>query len=245
MDSGFYAACTALVSRTEALDTIANNLANVSTAGFRAEHNNFSSVLANTGGGSSTALDQAINNYGLLSGTTLDGTPGALQKTGNDLDVGIEGPGYFVVQTANGPMYTRDGAFQVSSKGQLVTNTGDAVMGDKGVISIVPGNISISPDGTISSNGAVAGKLKVVEFPAGTELTSAGNTYYSAPPNTATAATNSSVRQGMLESSNVNPIASMVELVNAQRSAEMMQRALSMFNSEMDKTATQDLPKVG
>ncbi|MGA2727699.1 MAG: flagellar basal-body rod protein FlgF [Terracidiphilus sp.] len=244
MDSGYYAACTALVSRTQALDTIANNLANVSTVGFRAEHNQFSSILTNAGGGASTALDQAINNFGILGGTSLDGTQGALQKTGNDLDVGIEGPGYFVVQTNDGPMYTRNGAFQVSSKGQLVTSTGDAVMGDKGVISVPPGTVSISPDGTISSNGAVTGKLKVVEFPAGTELTTQGSTYYAAPPNTAAAATSSSVRQGALESSNVNPIASMVELVNAQRSAEMMQRALTMFNSEIDKTATQDLPKV-
>jgi flagellar basal-body rod protein FlgF len=216
MDSGYYAACTALVSRTQALDTIANNLANVSTVGFRAEHNQFSSILTNAGGGASSALDQAINNFGILGGTSLDGTQGALQKTGNDLDVGIEGPGYFVVQTNDGPMYTRNGAFQVSSKGQLVTSTGDAVMGDKGVISVPPGTVSISPDGTISSNGAVTGKLKVVEFPAGTELTTQGSTYYAAPPNTAAAATSSSVRQGALESSNVNPIASMVELVNAQ-----------------------------
>jgi flagellar basal-body rod protein FlgF/flagellar basal-body rod protein FlgG len=180
-----------------------------------------------------------------MSGTTLDQGQGALQKTGNALDVGIEGQGYFVVQTANGPMYTRNGAFQVSSKGQLVTANGDAVMGDKGVITMLPGEVSISANGTISSNGALSGKLKVVEFPAGTELTSVGDTYYSAPPNTAAPATNSNVRQGMLESSNVNPVASMVELVTAQRSAEMMQRALSMFNSEIDKTATQELPKVG
>ena len=80
-----------------------------------------------------------------------------------------------------------------------------------------PGRISISADGTISSNGAVSGKLKIVEFPAGTELTSVGNTYYSAPPKTATVATDSNVRQGVLESSNVNPISAMVELVNAQR----------------------------
>jgi flagellar basal body rod protein FlgG len=141
-------------------------------------------------------------------------------------------------------MYTRNGAFQVSSKGQLVTALGDAVMGDKGVITMMPGAVSISADGTISSNGALSGKVRVVEFPAGTQLSSAGDTYYSAPANTAITATNSDVRQGMIESSNVNPVASMVELVTAQRSAEMMQRALSMFNSEIDKTATQDLPKV-
>ncbi|HEY6489189.1 MAG: flagellar basal-body rod protein FlgF [Terracidiphilus sp.] len=244
MDSGYYAACTGLVTRTQALDTIANNLANASTTGYRAEHNVFSSVLADAGGLVQTPLNQAMNSVGILSGTTLDQSQGALQKTGNPLDLGIEGGGFFVVQTANGPMYTRNGSFQVSSKGQLITSSGDAVMGDRGVIQMPPGKVTISPDGSISSDGAVAGKIKVVEFPAGTELSSAGSTYYSAPANTAKAATNSNVRQGMLESSNVNPIASMVELVTAQRQAEMAQRALSMFNSEIDKTATQDLPKV-
>ena len=245
MDSGYYSACTALVSRTQELDTIANNLANVGTAGYRAQENIFSAVLANAGNPSGSALVQAMNNYGILSGTTLDMSQGALQKTGNSLDMAIEGPGYFVVQTANGPMYTRNGAFQVSAQGQLVTSTGDAVMGDKGAIPIPPGKLSISPDGTISTDGAVTGKLKVVEFPPDTQLSSVGNSYYSAPANTAVAATQSSVRQGMLESSNVNPIAGMVELVTAERTAEMMQRALSMFNSEMDKTATQELTKVG
>ncbi|HZP04924.1 MAG TPA: flagellar basal-body rod protein FlgF [Terracidiphilus sp.] len=245
MDSGYYSACTALVSRTQELDTIANNLANASTAGYRAQKNVFSSVLADAGNATASPLNAAINNYGILSGTTLDLSQGALQKTGNDLDMAIQGPGYFVVQTANGPVYTRNGSFQVSARGQLVTSAGDAVMGDKGVINMLPGPVSISADGTISSNGAVAGKLRIVEFPPNTNLTSAGGTYYAAPAKTAQPATNSDVRQGMLESSNVNPITGMVELVTAQRSAEMMQRALSIFNSEIDKTATQDLPKVG
>jgi len=243
MDSGYYAACTALISRTQALDTIANNLANASTAGYRAQHNIFSSVLA-VAGSTPGSVNEAINNYGILSGTTLDYTQGALQKTGNELDVAVQGSGFFEVETANGPMYTRNGSFQVSAKGQLVTSTGDPVMGDKGPISIVPGTVSISADGTISSKGAVAGKLKLVQFAPGTQLTSAGQNYYSAPTGTEVASTDSSVRQGMLESSNVNPVSSMVELITAQRSAEMMQKALSMFNSEMDKTATQDLPKV-
>lgn len=244
MDSGYMAVCTALVSRTQALDTIANNLANASTVGFRSERNEFSSVLASSGNGSESAFNQVINRYGILTGSSVDQSQGALQKTGNDLDVGIEGTGYFVIQTAGGTMYTRNGAFQVSGKGQLVTGSGDTVMGDTGAITMPPGSVTISTDGTISVNGAISGKLKVVEFPAGTELASMGNTYYSAPENTATAATNSSVRQGMLESSNVNPITSMVDLVTAQRTAEMMERALSMFSNEMDKTAAQDLPKV-
>lgn len=244
MDSGLYAAATALVSRTQELDTIANNLANASTVGYRAEENVFSAVLQDAGNAGATPLNQAINNYGILSGTTLDSSQGALQRTGNQLDVAIQGPGYFVVQTTDGPVYTRSGSFQVSAHGQLVTSNGDAVMGDKGVINMLPGPVSISADGTISSNGAVSGKLRLVQFPPNTQLTSKGNAYYAAPANTAVASTTSDVRQGMLESSNVNPVAGMVELITAQRSAEMMQRALSMFNSEIDKTATQDLPKV-
>jgi flagellar basal-body rod protein FlgF len=242
MDSGYYAACTALAARTQALDTIANNLANANTAGYRAEHNIFSAVLATARSGSD--LSNAINNFGVMSGTSLDLSQGALQKTGNDLDLAIQGPAFFVVKTASGPMYTRNGGFQVSAKGQLITQSGDPVMGDKGPITMLPGPVSISADGTISSNGAVTGKLQLVNFPAATQISSEGGTYYSAPPNTATAATDSSVQQGALEASNVNPVLSMVELITAQRSAESMQRALSLFSSDMDKTATQELPKI-
>jgi len=244
MDSGYYAACTALISRTQALDTIANNLANASTVGYRAQHNVFSSVLAAANSASDSPVNQAINNFGVLSGTDMDSSQGAMQKTGNPLDVAIQGSSYFVIQTPNGEMYTRDGSFQVSGRGELITASGDPVIGSKGTITVPPGTVTISNDGTISAKGAVAGKLKLVDFPPGTQLTCAGQSYYSAPPKTAKDATDSSVRQGMLESSNVNPVSSMVELITAQRSTEMMQRALSMYNSEIDKTAVQDLPKV-
>ena len=81
MDSGYYSACTALISRMQALDTIANNLANTSTAGFRAEHNVFSSVLASKGGLDQSPLNQAVNDYGIMSGTTLDQGQGCLLYT--------------------------------------------------------------------------------------------------------------------------------------------------------------------
>jgi len=244
MESGYYAACTALVTRMQALDTIANNLANASTVGYRSAQDDFTAVLAGAQGASGTALNQAINNYGILGGSSLDFSEGSLQTTGNDLDVAIEGKGFFVVQTANGPVYTRNGNFQLSAQNQLITSAGDAVMGDRGVLTLPPGPVSIAADGTISSNNAVVGKLKIVEFPPATQITSAGGTYYSAPVKAAVPATASSLRQGALESSNVNPMEGMVELITAQRSAETMQKALAMFSSEMDKTAAQDLPKV-
>ena len=245
MNSGYYAACTGLVSRTEALDTIANNLANVSTTGFRGRHNVFSSMLASTGNSALSVLNQDANDYGVLSGTRLDSAQGALERTGNDMDLAIEGPGFLTVQTSSGLAYTRGGNLHVSPQGQLVTAAGDPVLGDKGPIPVVGTPMSISADGPISVNGAVAGHLKVVEFRPGVELKSVGETYYTAPTGSEVAATKSNVRQGMLESSNVNPVTSVVEMISAQREVETMRRVLTMFNSELDKTAAQDLARVG
>jgi len=244
MSSGYYAACTGMVARTDALDTIAHNVANVSTSGFRGSHNVFSSVLASTGDSLLSVLNQDANDYGVLSGTVLDTSQGALTPTGNDLDVAIEGTGYFAVQTADKTVYTRAGNFRVSTKRQLTTAAGDLVLGDSGPITIVGQPVSISSDGTITVNGAIAGRLKVVEFQPATQLQSAGGTYYTAPAGSAIAAANSQVRQGEIEGSNVNPITSVVELITAQREVETMRHVLSMYNSEIDKTAVQDLPRI-
>jgi len=245
MSSGYYAACTGLMSRTQALDTIANNLANVSTVGFRASHNVFSSILATTGNSTLSAINQGANDYGVLSGTELDTSQGSLTRTNNDLDVAIEGSGYLAVQTATGPVYTRGGNLRVSPQGQLVTGAGDPVMGDNNApIAIVGEPVSISTDGTISVNGAVSGRLKLVEFAPSVAIQSAGGTYYTAPAGSAVAATKSQVRQGSIESSNVNPVTSVVELISAQREVEAMRRVLTMFNNEIDKTAAQELPRV-
>ncbi|MGD0938451.1 MAG: flagellar basal-body rod protein FlgF [Terracidiphilus sp.] len=244
MSSGYYAACAGLMTRTDALDTIANNLANVSTPGFRASHNSFSAVLETANDEPLSALNQDANEYGYLGGTHLDTAQGALVPTGNQLDLAIDGSGYFAVQTAAGTAYTRGGNFRVSPQGQLITSAGDPVLGDGGPISIVGEPVSISTDGTISVNGAISGKLKLTDFPAGTQLESLGNSYYKAPQGVEVAATNAKVHQGQLESSNVNPITSVVELITAQHEVESMRRTLSLFSDEMDKTAAQDLPRV-
>ena len=104
--------------------------------------------------------------------------------------------------------------------------------------------MTVSPDGTLSVNGAVAGKIKLVEFPPGTALESIGKTYYGAPAKSDAPAKQSTLVQGSLESSNVNSVESAVELVAVQRYAEMMQRALSMFHSEFNRIATDELPRV-
>jgi flagellar basal-body rod protein FlgF/flagellar basal-body rod protein FlgG len=244
MDSGYYAACTGLVVRTQALDTIANNLANTSTPGFRGNKNVFHSLV--TENEKLSILNADANDYGVLSGTRLDTTQGALTSTANPLDFAIEGSGYFQVQTASGVAYTRGGSFRISPQGQLTTAGGDPVIGDNGPISVPGSPVSVSPDGTITANGAIAGRLRVVDFPKDTQVESLGGGYYR--PTQATTPTNSTmsqIHQGMLESSNVNPVTSVIELISAQREVESMRRVLTMFNNELDKTAAQDLPRVG
>ena len=116
------------------------------------------------------------------------------------------------------------------------------MLGQSGPITVAKGAITISPDGTVSSGGTISGKLAIVNFRA--SPVSRGNGYYTAEAKTEIAASGTSLRQGSLEGANVSSVSGVVELITAQRSAESMRHVLTMLDSEMDKTATQDLPRV-
>ncbi len=126
----------------------------------------------------------------------------------------------------------------------MVTSQGNHVLGAQGPITLPTGSVSISADGTISVNGTVVDKLQLTEFSPGTNLTALGNATYSAPEGSALPAAESSVSQGMLESSNVSPTLSVVQLITVQRNAEMLSRAMSAIDGQLNQTAVQDLPKV-
>jgi flagellar basal-body rod protein FlgF len=242
VDSGFYAACAGLKARVQHLDVVGNNLANVNTTGYRSQQPTFSSLLAMRREAIPTELNLAVNDFGILQGSRIDLMPGNLEATGNQLDVGIEGKGFFAVQTPTGVLYTRNGSFRSSPRGQLVTSEGDLVLGEQGPITVPGGVVSISPDGTISVGGAVAGKLRLLEFPADARVKAVGTSYYSV--DTARPATRSCVRQGMLETSNVNAVNATVSLIALQRHAEMLQRALSAFHNDFNRIAAGDLPRI-
>ena len=244
MDSGFYAACAGLRAQSQALEVAAHNLANLNTTGFRGQQASFQSLLAVAGSTVPNVLNRATNNYGVLEGTHLDLSAGTLERTGNPLDLGIEGRGFFAVQTSRGTRYTRNGSFHVSTRGELVTAAGERVLGETGVIQVPPGVLSISPDGTLSVNGAVAGKIRLAEFAPETKLISEGGSLLAAPDGSAQPAPQSAVQQGTLESSNVNGVSAVVTLIGVQRQAEMLQRAMSLLDNEFNRIATNDLAKV-
>jgi flagellar basal-body rod protein FlgF len=244
MDSGYYAACAGLAAQTQALELVAHNLANLATTGYRGQQTTFRSLLAGNGSAGANALNVAVNDFGVLSGSRVDLTSGSTVATGNPLDAAIAGSGFFTVQSAQGVLYTRDGSFHLTSAGQLVTSQGDAVLGEQGPVILPGGNVAIGPDGTVSVDGSVVDKLRLAEFSPGTNLTAVGNATYSAPQGSALVAAESTVSQGMLEGSNVSPTEAVVQLITVQRNAEMLSRALSALDGQLNQVAVQDLPKV-
>jgi flagellar basal-body rod protein FlgF/flagellar basal-body rod protein FlgG len=149
-----------------------------------------------------------------------------------------------MVKSPQGIVYTRNGGFHVTPAGQLMTAQGEPVLGEQGPISMPNGAVAVSSDGTISVDGAVVEKFRLAEFSPSTRLEALGNAMYGAPLGSALPAASSTVRQGMIEDSNVSPVEGVVQLISIQRNAEMMQRALTLFDSQLDQTAAQDLPKV-
>lgn len=242
MDSGYYAAFTGLLARTQALDEVANNLANTNTNGFRAERDFFRNTVAGPHAIDSQ-LNTAVNNFGLLGGNRVDLSQGQMMKTGNPLDVAIEGQGFFAVQTKAGVLYTRDGSFLRSSSGVLMNARGEAVLnGANKPIAVPTGPITIAADGTISVNGGVVGRLAVFDFPSGTPLVPQGVSNYQAPPKTAKLSATAALHQGMIESSNQDVVRGTLQLVLVQRQVEMMTKALSVFDRSFDQQASQVLP---
>ena len=257
MDSGLYAVYTGLAARTQALDTAANNLANAGTSGFRAERDYFRGVLVDGGGdnaaaasGSSSQVGSSVNGFGVLGGNTLDMSQGELTATGNPLDLALRGDGFFGVQAAgNKVLYTRNGTFSRSPSGVLQTAQGEPVLDVHGKSLTIPsGTIRIAPDGTLSvatdQGSAIVGQIGVFDFPNKSALHAESGGRLSADDAGQPTAASALMEQGSVEGANQDAVHGTMQLVLVQRQAEMMQKALSVFNNEFDKTAAEELPKV-
>ena len=257
MDSGLYAAYTGLLARTQALDTAANNLANASTNGFRAARETFSGVLAQgltpSGLGSiadgDSQVGESVNGFGVLGGTAADFGQGPLVSTSNPLDLALSGPGFFEIQTKQGIRYTRDGSFLKAPSGQLTTQMGEPVLSRRGLpIALPTGEVSVGMDGTISVTTAegsgVVAQLQISDFKDPSGLTAEGANRYKAADGSESVLSSALVQEGAVESSNQDTVHGTMELVLIQRQAEMMQKALGVFDGQFDKTAVEQLGKV-
>ena len=250
MTSGLYSTFAGLAARSRALELVANNLANVNTTGYKAQREFYRSFTAQLNRARLSPLNRAINNFGVLGGSVVDRSSGTLEPTGNDLDLALEGPGFFTIQTAAGVRYTRNGNFRMSPTGELVTEKGDRVLARQepgqppAPIQIPNGQVSVSPDGTVSVQGAVVARLRLADFAPEIMLTPEGNSYFVAPAGSEQPAADASVRQGALEASNLNVVEGAVGLIILQRHAGILQRALSLFHNEFNRIAVEDLPRI-
>ena len=236
MSGSQYIALSGLRARLDDLDRLADDIANVGTAGYKgqrearaaAERALFADTLQ-------TAID---TTYG---GQKLDTSAGAFAMTGRELDVAIEGDGYFVLDTAAGPRYTRNGHFTMGADRKLITEGGTPVRGVDGPITLGTGDIRIDEDGTIWSGGTQAGRLAVVTFDDPSQLVREQGARLRADGQTATPAKTATVRGGALEESNVGVAGRLAELTTVQRSFEALEKAMSMLMNDVDGKAIETL----
>ncbi|MFP5227005.1 MAG: flagellar hook-basal body protein [Acidobacteriota bacterium] len=244
MDSGYYAAFSGWLARSQGLDLAAGNLANAGTAGYRAERDYFRSAILGPEALDSQ-LNTTVNAFGVLGGSRLDFGQGALTPTGNPLDLAIQGEGFFAMQTRQGVRYTRNGQLERAQDGTLTTQAGEPVLDARlQPVRVPAGPITVGADGAVSVNGAIAGRLALFGFPSPDSLAAEGANRYAPAAGVQAVAANGSIHQGALESSNQDVIEGSLQLVLMQRQAEMMGKAVSMFSNDLDKSASEDLPRV-
>jgi len=230
MDRMIYLSMAGAKASLQRQDVLANNLANVSTAGFRAEMAAFRAVPVR-GDGASTRV------YALETTTGYNATPGPVQATGNNLDVAMKGNAWLAVQALDGTeAYTRAGALDVNAEGLLSTKTGLTVLGDGGPIDVPPNSeVAIGSDGTISAktgNGrsTTIGRLKLVTPEVA--LTRGTDGLFRAAAGDLPADANARVQDGVLEGSNVSPVETMVAMISASRQFEQQMKLLQTAQSD-------------
>lgn len=247
MDNAIYIGLSRQLTLQRALDVTANNIANMNTAGFKVE---LLMVQDDPATPVSAPATQPIQ-YVIDNGVARNFGQGSLEQTSNPYDMAIGGSGFFTVQTANGPRYTRDGRFTVDATGKLTDKQGDPVLdASGGQITLDPANgpPAIAKDGTISQiaptgQTLVMGKVGVVRFADLSALSKEGdNLYQAAAGQTPAPATDAQINQGMVEQSNVQPVSEMVRLMQITSAYESTAQMISQIQ-DLSESSVQSLGK--
>ena len=242
MDSLTSAAASGMRARMEALDLLANNIANGSAPGFKADRETYGLYL------SPDAAESPVTptTVPVVERNWTDFAQGTLIPTGNPLDLAISGKGFFAATAPSGPVFTRAGSFQLSMQGDLETAEGYPVQGQDGKnIRVDPLKaVEVAPDGTIRQDGQEVARIAVLDFPDMSALSKRGHAYFSTDSSAAQPAPASAeVHQGKLESANAQPAENGVRLVSVMRQFEMLQRALSI-GAEMNRRTLDEVARV-
>lgn len=259
---GIYSAVSGAMAQTSRLDTIANNLANVNTTGFKKDRQVFSEYLSAYERPQMTMnvprVPASIESfYDMQGGDTAYVNPagtytnfeqGSLRSTGSPLDIALDGKGFFEVLTPQGVRWTRNGGLQIDGEGRLVTRDGFPILKEgqndptQRIVRVSGGHITISQGGDIFDSGQTIGRLAVVDFEKPDDLQKVGNSLYQLKSNAVSQPQpdgEARVQQGFLESSNVNVVEEMTDMIAANRVFEATQHAIKAHDQMDDKLVNQ------
>ncbi len=242
MGDGIYAAMSGAVSRSRALDVVANNVANAGTPGFRSDSVAFREAPAQPAG--EPARPDTDLRLATVDAVTPSWQPGPLEETGAPLDLAINGDGMFTVGTDAGVRYVRGGSMQLDASGRLVTTDGHPLLNLEGEPIQMPtdGEPSIGEDGTIMVGERQIDRLAMVWFDSPALLSREGGNLFSASAGAQPQPAPGTVEQGYIENSNINVVRGMVDLVSITRSYEATVRAMETFRT-IDRRTVRDLAR--
>ncbi|MEC4678009.1 MAG: flagellar basal-body rod protein FlgF [Nitrospirota bacterium] len=250
--NSIYPVLSGALAQEKRLELITNNLANVSTSGFKKDIAVFEGLtpLSRDAAGTNVQFQARLlgsdSTFGLLKTVETDFSAGAIQITDEPLDLAIQGEGFFAVQSPEGVRYTRNGHFTLDSGRQLVTTSGYPVLGSGGPISFPPGIVTIDSSGNISVRGSEAGAtiiavdiLPVYTVSNPNNLKKVGGSLFKVVNGTAVPSIEGQIQQGALEGSNVNPVEEMVAMISVMRHYEAAQKAIQTADDIAGKAANE------
>ena len=238
MNATMYKVLSGAIAQMRRLEVVSENLANVNTIGHKGGHVAFTEVLAEA-----SQQKGRPGGFVAVGEQRTDFSQGILQQTGNPLDLAIDGEGFFVIGTARGARYTRQGNFTRAGDGTVMTLLGEPLLGETGPIRVPGKDVQITPEGTVVTEEGKVGKLQIVRFADPRTLTKEGQGLFRAPDGAAQPAAvpagrigaGGNVLQGYVEEANVTPIDAMVSLITTQRQFDMYTRALKTIDAATEK----------
>jgi flagellar basal-body rod protein FlgG len=234
MNAAMYKALSGAIVQTRRLEVVTQDLANTNTAGYKGERLVFREVLE-----APPKPDESIGGQVVVTEQRTDFSTGDIRYTGNPLDLAVRGEGFFSVQTARGVRYTRQGTFSLSGDNTLVMPSGEPLLGEGGPIRVNGSKVEVTADGAVLVDGEEVDRLKLVRVQDPRRLVREGYTFFRADDADVQPVTNAQVEQGSLEEANVNPVESMVALIDIERQFEAYERAMRTIDGATEKAVNE------
>ena len=245
MDPAYYVAAGSLKARSFQLEVVSNNLANSATVGYKADRAFFSVFNKVAGSARKLPLSASVNDGVVFGETGVVMEQGTLRPTARNLDFALQGEGFFMVRTPQGDRATRDGRFQIGINGQLQAQDGSPVLGKNGQpITVDPklGELSLTPDGSLSPGGNAVGQLQLKAFEKADALPRVGNLRFD-PTNAKEATFKGTAQAGFLEQSAVDLPSAMVDMIRLSRLFEMSMKVASTISNDLDARSINDVAR--